>query len=275
MRYSLSTLIIPFLASSITYQKKVTLFDFLKYNTSGNCFEFSLPCHKNNRFVKWEAEFGAKLDNVVILSSASLHKLEEEPQNLTIKRTMKSIFRSVLDCLELAALRHSMLRMVVSELAPFNQKLQKVLVTDLEREGNVCVRGDHLAQLINSKIMYTECSTLGSLHVPKYAKLWYVPLLRLSSSGYVMKEVSVVLIKRTEVRKKFKGVDARILANGEKRTKVGKNFKGVDDARILASVGENMYLFEDGDDKDDINLVLSAFEDEERVYGEAVRDFEK
>ncbi|XAR62355.1 hypothetical protein NMG60_11017086 [Bertholletia excelsa] len=160
--------------------------------------------------LKWRAEFGSELQSCVVLGSKSFHRSQEnndrdqqsDQDPLLSDYELKLRVVWTISCLIAASGRHHLMREIVTE----HQMLQSLIVTDGSKQGKLCMSKAQIEELRNN------LDPLGKLNSPQAPErtavpalrvnLWYAPVLKLPSSGCVMKGATLLLIRPMEGPKK-------------------------------------------------------------------------
>ncbi|KAL4282618.1 hypothetical protein GQ457_16G006900 [Hibiscus cannabinus] len=155
-------------------------------------------------FLQWKAGFGTNLKTCIIVGATSFGKRlqkeeereesmeEEEEETVLNDEELKSRVIWTISCLIAASTRHCLLKQILAD-NPSIPLLERVVISDSNKQGVLCVGKEELAEMRNS------VNTLESIErspVPELnMKLWYLPVLELPESGYVMKGATLVLIR--------------------------------------------------------------------------------
>jgi hypothetical protein len=163
--------------------------------------------------LKWKAEFGEELKSCIILSATSFHReslsssstygnegdeevQQQELQSFLDEDELKLRIIWTISCLVSASVRHYLLKQIVANFP----MLQSMVITDARKRGKLCMGEDQLVELRNtmnsSAGTLEESNSLERTPIPNLSmNLRYVPEMQLPVSGYVMKEVTLVVIK--------------------------------------------------------------------------------
>ncbi|XP_022730557.1 F-box protein At1g30200-like [Durio zibethinus] len=162
-------------------------------------------------FLKWKAEFGSNLKTCIILGATScqtsnkfssssfcLRQKQEECMEETLTDDeLKLRVIWTISCLIAASTRHYLFKQILAD-HPI-PKLQRVLISDAKKQGKFYVGKDELGELrnsVNSEQETLESSSMERTPFPELSmKLWYLPMLELPESGYVMRGATLVLIR--------------------------------------------------------------------------------
>lgn len=156
----------------------------------------------SDSLLKWKAEFGEELKSCVILGATSFQRKEreeeeEEEQELQPRLPEEGIQSRIIwtiSCLVSASMRHYLVKQVLGKLP----KLQSVVVTDASKQGKLCMVEEQIVELRNSMKNSSEKleSPLDRTPIPNLSmKVWYVPEMEFPASGWVMKGLTLALIK--------------------------------------------------------------------------------
>ncbi|KAL4296626.1 hypothetical protein GQ457_12G026420 [Hibiscus cannabinus] len=158
-------------------------------------------------FLQWKAGFGSNLKTCIIVGAKSFRKCsrEEEEREEFMEESvlnddeLKLRVIWTISCLISASTRHCLLKQILSE-NPNIPLLERVVISDSNKQGMFCVGKEELVEMRNSINLRQE-SPLSSPSVERSpvpelnVKLWYLPVLELPDSGSVMKGATLVLIK--------------------------------------------------------------------------------
>ncbi|XP_059431112.1 F-box protein At4g18380-like [Corylus avellana] len=160
----------------------------------------------DHSLLKWKAEFGEELRSCIVLGATSFQRQEcEEHEEIRPPLTGEELQSRIIwtiSCLVSASMRHFLLKQIVGKLP----MLQSVVITDASKQGKLCMVEQQLVELRNSvKNSSSEAEALESLlertPIPNLCmKLWFVPEMELPASGFVMKGLTLVLIKPASER---------------------------------------------------------------------------
>ncbi|WRX32703.1 F-box domain - like 10 [Theobroma cacao] len=162
-------------------------------------------------FLKWKAEFGSNLETCIILGATSFERSNKfssssfcfqqkdqecMEQTLTDDELKLRVIWTI-SCLIAASTRHYWFKKILADHPiPI---LQRLLISDANKQGKLYMGTEELVQLrnsMNSQKETLESSTLERTPVPELSmKLWYLPVLELPESGYVMRGATLVLIR--------------------------------------------------------------------------------
>ncbi|XVE59945.1 hypothetical protein DITRI_Ditri05aG0087200 [Diplodiscus trichospermus] len=162
-------------------------------------------------FLKWKAEFGSNLKTCIILgatsfqrsnnfSSSSFCLQEQEQECLEETLTDDELKLRVvwtISCLIAASTRHHLFKKILAD-HPIPM-LQRVLISDANKQGKFYMAKEKIVEMRNSMSSeheILESSSLERTPIPELnMKLWYLPMLELPKSGYVMRGATLVLIR--------------------------------------------------------------------------------
>ncbi|GKV16594.1 hypothetical protein SLEP1_g27216 [Rubroshorea leprosula] len=154
----------------------------------------------NDSLLKWHAEFGSELKSCVVLEATSFQKgklssLDQIGEEHQIQQTLTedeltSRVVWTFSCLISASARHFLFKQLVTE----HPELQQVVISDANKQGELRMGSEELSEIRNSQ-EDSEMTLWGTSEVPeKSLKLWYVPVLELPVSGWVMRGASLAVI---------------------------------------------------------------------------------
>ncbi|KAG2674736.1 hypothetical protein I3760_13G152500 [Carya illinoinensis] len=159
------------------------------------------------RLLKWKAEFGQELKSCVILGATSFERKklsstntgnevrdEEEQecfQPYLAEEVLNSQIMWTISCLVSASVRHYLLKEIVAKC----RTLQSVVVTDVSKQGKLCMAEEQLVELRNITMNSMGTSTERTPIPNSCIKLWYEPVMEFPASGIVMKGVTVMVIR--------------------------------------------------------------------------------
>ncbi|XP_065879459.1 F-box protein At4g18380-like [Euphorbia lathyris] len=189
---------------NISYYSPVHLlknFNFIKsLHIQVPCIDskIGLKNRKSNAdsLLKWKAEFGSEFKNCVVLVANKFNQLcnhgEENfggNQNLSDEELKMRIIQTI-SCLIALSARHCLLKQILDE----HKSIENVRISDVEKQGILSLGKDEIAEMRNS--MKESSSMEVTSRVPDLKmKLWYVPVVKLPKSGYVMEGATLVLIR--------------------------------------------------------------------------------
>ncbi|XP_002531125.2 F-box protein At4g18380 [Ricinus communis] len=169
------------------------------------CEKIGLEC--SNSLLKWQAEFSGELKNCVVLSATSIQEcnccinhVEEGGGGGTVGQVLnddelKLRIVTTISCLIAASARHLLLKQILAE----HHMLENVTISDVNKQGRLCVGKDQIVEMRNamkSLAVSESSSSIERTPVPDLSmKLWYVPVLELPATGYLMKGATLVVIK--------------------------------------------------------------------------------
>ncbi|XP_039022963.1 F-box protein At1g30200-like [Hibiscus syriacus] len=156
-------------------------------------------------FLQWKAGFGTHLKTCVIVAATSFQKSSkkeerEESMDEAVLNDgeLKSRVIWTISCLIAASTRHCLLKRIMAD-NPNIPLLERVVISDANKQGVFCVGKEELVEMRNSMSLLQRESSLSSMErspVPELnMKLWYLPVLELPESGYVMKGATLAFIK--------------------------------------------------------------------------------
>ncbi|KAL2456247.1 F-box protein [Abeliophyllum distichum] len=191
---------IPRYIQSLSIQKLNFIIFLQKFKKLESIYlEFSCPRNiSNSPFLKWKAKFAStrvEFQSFVSLLAASLRKetasaceLVEEQENQEISR---EFLEELHDGYELSLMQCREWVYILCLLIKCHHSLKSVTVTNFENQGKLVLRDEQLNMWRNSLL---KEETLD-LEVSNVMNIASVPLLLLPSSGYVMKDVFLVIVK--------------------------------------------------------------------------------
>ncbi|XWS73614.1 hypothetical protein CRYUN_Cryun02cG0143700 [Craigia yunnanensis] len=160
-------------------------------------------------FLKWKAEFGSNLKTCIILGATSIQRsnkfssssfcLQQKEQEC-IEETLtddelKLRVIWTISCLIAASTRHYLFKKILAD-HPI-PLLQRVLISDANKQGKFYMVKEEIVEMrnsMNSEQDTLESSSLERTPVPELnMKLWYLPMLELPESGYVMRGATLVI----------------------------------------------------------------------------------
>ncbi|OWM73523.1 F-box protein At1g30200-like [Punica granatum] len=157
--------------------------------------------------LKWFADFGAGLNSCVIVGANSLEKMEgtgncaleekaeaaEPPELVLTDKDLKLRIVWIISCLIAAASRHVLLKDLIGK----KPKLNDVQITDAGKQGKLCMGKEQVAEVRSLAAgSGPESRSLERSVVPDLKmKLWFVPEMELPDTGFVMKGVTLVVIR--------------------------------------------------------------------------------
>lgn len=158
-------------------------------------------------FLKWKAEFGTNLKSCIIVGATSFEtssfclqqKQQELEENITLSdNELKLRIIWTISCLIAASTRHYLLKQILAE-HPIPM-LEKVVISDANKQGKFCMGKEEIVEMRDSIMNSSEEETspfpLKRSPVPEMKmKLWYLPMVELPESGYVMRGATLVLIR--------------------------------------------------------------------------------
>ncbi|XP_023749195.1 F-box protein At5g46170 [Lactuca sativa] len=162
--------------------------------------------------LKWKAEFGKELESCVILGATGFKKSEMklkndgdesgkndesspaplESRNLTSKQLKKRVVWTI-SCLIASSARHHMLKKIIS----LNPMIRDVKISDGSKQGTIRMTERQVVELREDVSSTTVVDVEAErTKVPAVTiKMWYVPVLELPESGYVMKGATLAVIR--------------------------------------------------------------------------------
>lgn len=155
--------------------------------------------------LKWKAEFGGELKSCVILGATSFQRsmvlsdnsCETSGQVVLADDELKLRVVWIISCLIAASSRHYLLKKILAEHV--NHTLQDVTISDVNKQGKLCMDKDQIVEMRNSmkpSLVTTVESCLERTQVPELSmKVWYVPVLALPATGYLMKGATLIVIR--------------------------------------------------------------------------------
>ncbi|KAE8692928.1 RNA-binding KH domain-containing protein [Hibiscus syriacus] len=156
-------------------------------------------------FLQWKAGFGTNLKTCVIVGATSFQKSsKKEEREQFMEGTvlndgeLKSRVIWTISCLIAASTRHCLLKRILADNNPNIPLLERVVISDANKQGMFCVGKEELVKMRNSMNLQQESSSssMERSPVPELnMRLWYLPVLELPESGYVMKGATLVLIR--------------------------------------------------------------------------------
>ncbi|XVF04815.1 hypothetical protein REPUB_Repub05bG0117900 [Reevesia pubescens] len=164
-------------------------------------------------FLKWKAEFGSNLKTCIILGATSFQtsnkfssssfclqqKDQECMEEILTDDELKLRVIWTISCLIVASTRHHLFKQILAD-HPIPM-LERVLISDANNQGKFYMGKEELFDMRSSMMnseqeTLMESSSLERTRVPELSmKLWYLPMLELPESGYVMRGATLVLIK--------------------------------------------------------------------------------
>ncbi|KAE8674941.1 RNA-binding KH domain-containing protein [Hibiscus syriacus] len=156
-------------------------------------------------FLRWKAGFGTNLKTCVIVGATSFQKSsEKEEREESMDEAelndgkLKSRVIWTISFLIAASTRHCLLKRIMAD-NPNIPLLERVVISDANRQGVFSLGKEELVEMRNSMNLLQQESSLSSMErspLPELnMKLWYLPVLELPESGYVMKGTTLVFIK--------------------------------------------------------------------------------
>ncbi|OAY57997.1 F-box protein At4g18380 [Manihot esculenta] len=154
----------------------------------------------NGSLLKWKAEFDAELKNCVVLGATSFQKSKHHSQNQRediVERVLtddelKLRVVWTISCLLDASARHWLLKEILSK----HHRLENVTISDVNKQGKIYVGKDQICEMRNAVKLPEIGSSSERSRVPDLSmKLWYVPVLELPETGFLMKGATLVVIR--------------------------------------------------------------------------------
>lgn len=177
-------------------------------------------------FLKWKAGFGSNLKTCIILGATSfqtsnkfssssfcLQQKEHESMEETLTDDeLKLRVIWTISCLIAASTRHYLFKQILAN-HPIPM-LQKVLISDANKQGKFFMAKEEIAEMrnsMNSEQGKLESSSLERTPVPELTmKLWYLPMLELPESGYLMKGATLVFIRPVDGMNEKRNSDSMV-----------------------------------------------------------------
>ncbi|XWS71214.1 hypothetical protein CRYUN_Cryun03dG0119500 [Craigia yunnanensis] len=162
-------------------------------------------------FLKWKAEFGSNLKSFIILGATSFHRSNKfSSSGFCLQQKERECMEETLtddelklrviwtiSCLIAASTRHYLFKQILAD-HPIPM-LQRVLISDANKQGRFYMVKEEIVEMrnsMNSEQETLESSSLERTPVPEMnMKLWYLPMLELPESGYVMRGATLVIIR--------------------------------------------------------------------------------
>ncbi|XVF47302.1 hypothetical protein PTKIN_Ptkin03bG0099000 [Pterospermum kingtungense] len=159
-------------------------------------------------FLKWKAEFGSNLKTCIIVgatsfersnnkSSVCLQQKELQEETILTDDELKLRVIWTISCLIAASTRHYLVKKILAD-HPIPM-LQKLVISDANKQGKFNMVKEDIVEMRNCRSSSSEQETSSLMErtpVPEMnMKLWYVPMVELPESGYVMRGATLVLIR--------------------------------------------------------------------------------
>ncbi|CAK7331168.1 unnamed protein product [Dovyalis caffra] len=157
----------------------------------------------SDSLLKWEARFGSELKSIVIIGATSFQKkiqplssdkFSESNGEVLTDNQLKLRVVWTICCLIAASTRHYLLKQLVLKE---HHVLENIIASDVCKQGRVFMGKDEIDEMRSSvKSMATTESSSERSRVPDLSmKLWYVPVLDLPETGYIMRGATLVVIR--------------------------------------------------------------------------------
>ncbi|MBA0587716.1 hypothetical protein E1A91_D09G126900v1 [Gossypium mustelinum] len=164
-------------------------------------------------FLQWKADFGSNLRTCIIVGATSFQKCNTFSSSAIFsQRKEERVFMEetvlnddelklrviwTISCLIAASTRQYLLKQILAD-NPNIPMLERVVISDANKQGMFSMGKEELVEMRNSIDTKQEASSSSMERSPipeVNMKLWYLPMLDLPDSGYVMKGATLVLIR--------------------------------------------------------------------------------
>lgn len=146
--------------------------------------------------LKWYGVFGKGSSSCIILFATSFHEENTKEYEVTTNlewltltnELLRSRVESASQRFREAQWRHHILHHLVED----HGKLENAVITDLKKEGKVCLGEKQILDLRDAKHLTRPPSG--------YMKVLHVPVLQLPLSGYIMEAATVIVIRPVDLQ---------------------------------------------------------------------------